>query len=1563
MELLPHIIEEQFNTGNVLFEYLHQLAFEVILSGYKLINDYKRKFIRVLVQRREMTGKRVYIYSQTPVDVKLTDLQAKWPLEKKAKRLPTTSPSGNVTCISMLAHPFDSTGTGAMETNMVIHIMAVAPMYTVYKAVEEGEPLGKEFEEWKVAETDGYDLFEEVVNENPGQFRTVHAKQVHFPTEADANHIISSDLLTKNKRRWFSNAHGVIDQFVFRAGMKPCRGCSDGLSGRLFEGGEPLCRKCRPEKRTLGVTIRTAKVMNLSNFGPRVGAYYSDTKAKMVFAKKDNIVDEEYVLFGAPEDLPFESGDSELDQKAMETFLRSAKTAVYDIETVPVDAEMKKIPDEVITIQVVLSEGTKARDIVVLTRRMPKCWSSGTGIKDTNEFLKDVLTEEEIASIRKTADGKVPKLKVFHFKTERDLITGFVKLILRYRPHFLVSFNGEGFDAKFLLRASIATDMTPLNKMLDHLREDLSRRINSRKVVTPYLYKAFGRPHGWLCRGLISDKALVVGYDLFPCTVGVDLYKIEQCSLADACAKRKVKVAKMDSVKHTDIPGLYYGDTEMFWQYGILDPISTDQLLDKVKFPAIDVFLEMEALVGTPWNLSMSRKKTQNAICTQYREFISNGYLAPALIRPKSLLARVTVEQLVEYFFLQKYPTLPEAVQLVVDFNNGHCKCNTSFRRVDKNVLQGLGKNFSDVNHELTRSTLNTLLGYHKKNNIRSGEQYSTVDACIVLHYLSRDPECFKKVLEDPVFKDIMDDFRAMFNVKDMDKRAGQLAKFIAYLLEVRTVLSHRYEDPKLIWKMYKKNYKMDPIVTKLQDFAKQRHSDIISLAEEARNRYTIRRMNKDSLSVTGMVDAIVRVEENRPPIKLEMLPYDGALILYTGDEGEDDISDDDLESDTSEEEDDDYAPPQRKGKLIERRPSRKKFSSKTAPSPIKKGINMRDVVGVFDFKSQYPFSMIVTNLGKDTHVSCESVYKIINALLQNKRAATLEEAADILCSTYVNCCHTRRIDDMKSLKHYVRNPCYVKRNFVFFAKNPKSVQNQQFILEIESRVIDKRKSQDQSLPANVRKSHANRSETKKITINSRYGLIQSTTDPRFQAIVTGKGRESIRRVKGCLRRNMDTRVFYGDTDSCFIYKRGVTPFTMLEMAPREVYDELMFKELVGLSYNEFKEKVYDKHYPVDRSSPRAIREAAGRVKHALFVMMEEGLSSNYLEVEAEKTLNPIILPSAKKYIAHNCITGKPLTKGLSLNNKSASMLTKEILTFLYNTTVDSFDIFEMVDKVYHELGGKILPQIDYVTPEILQKIAKPTSFNLQKVKDGSKQARLLKRMSGDHGVTFMFDNIHLRVVPIKPIQGDLGWSLYDTVNQPKELPPGTELHCVKAKYDVLQETMNIMSATFTMDICNLFQSLVLGQYDSTMTRAKFEVLNESCQRAFKPKPLSRILKEAGTPTTPADLRQLGASTMTCHDTRPGIRKRKAARVGKRKVAQGVVYYSSPERPQNLVEPPRKQKSLEKFFSQMKEHPQSNPPLSPSSVTEGPHSSSPQQISTLPSMIRKKAKKKRPIPF
>ena len=278
-------------------------------------------------------------------------------------------------------------------------------------------------------------------------------------TESQANDIIANDVINNGSNNvWYNNSHGVLDEFIHKCSLKPCVGCRDGKSAQVFDQG-PICRKCRSSNRHEGTTVRTPKVLMISSIGRPL--------QHRVFTKPNHIVDEEYVTFLRPEDIPFLTGDEELDEKSIKAFLSTAiKTAVYDIETVPVDRNMEKIPDEIISIQITMTKGHSMTNLALLTRKLPTCWEM-PGVKRTEEFLSTVLTDqEEIVKLRDSPNTPLPDTSVLYYKSERNMLEGFRDLLTGYKAHLLVSFNGRAFDDKFILRSSVASGIASLFRML-----------------------------------------------------------------------------------------------------------------------------------------------------------------------------------------------------------------------------------------------------------------------------------------------------------------------------------------------------------------------------------------------------------------------------------------------------------------------------------------------------------------------------------------------------------------------------------------------------------------------------------------------------------------------------------------------------------------------------------------------------------------------------------------------------------------------------------------------------------------------------------------------------------------------------------------------------------------------------------------------------------------------------------------------------------------------------------------------------------------------------------------
>ena len=771
-------------------------------------------------------------------------------------------------------------------------------------------------------------------------------------------------------------------------------------------------------------------------------------------------------------------------------------------------------------------------------------------------------------------------------------------------------------------------------------------------------------------------------------------------------------------------------------------------------------------------------------------------------------------------------------------------------------------------------------------------------------------------------FGQLLDDYEGMFPKQYKEKRRHQLAKYLAYLLEVRVALSARHECPKLMWKMYKKYYKMDPIVPKLKEFVKERHEEIVRAVIDQSLPPNVRKSHQnksETKKVTinsryGLIQSTVDPRfqptvSGRGRLSIRQVTsclrrnmdtrefYGDSVTGYTPFAVRDEHGDvrvtnfDSFAASSGEWK----TRPDGKQELtftngqecltsLGWRPMwrliRHKCPGKKLYRVITRGAGVVDVTEDHslllkdDDAQRTPLELL---WGEDkllTHDPFERFDPMENSDMSYAygwNVGALAVALDKDAFTPVTCLkqECRLVPPLllrggpKALAGYVKGGG--GRRIV----TPYQATALSFTVALS--MLGRAYSVTTDDAGNYVVMSGRGSgvvDEDRVVVESVSYLGMCAEDQYVYDIETQTG-DFAAGVGGLLVKN---------TDSCFVYKRNLTPFDMLAMTAEDMHHTLMFEPLVGMKLEDFRKEVYDKHYPVDETSPREIRQAAGSVKHTLCVMMEKGLSSRYLEVEAEKTLNPTILPTAKKYIAHNCVTGKPITKGLSLNNKSAAELTREVLMFLYNAAVDSFNLYEFASKLYHKLGSDFLAQINPTAPpEVIRKISKPTSVDLKKVKGGTKQSNLLKRM-GATGVDFMFDKVHLKVVPVLPVEGeDKGWSINDVLEM--TVDPAT-LHVVKAKYDILQETMSIITSTFKRGVCEAFEALITGVYDPDDFRA---LENMEYDKPFKARPLSKILGLTGCGRKPAGSVKKKTST-----TRSGASG--ATKPRKRKVPCGVVF-------------------------------------------------------------------------
>lgn len=1296
------------------------------------------------------SSSKAFVYSKNVVTLSRTNLILKWPKECRKKNICRNAGLGDsVSCVSLLAHPIKNDGT--MNVKRIVEIMCVDPGYTVYKSDPEGG------EEWNLACTDTYDLANEITRQPvTPKYRKVKVSPVSFTNEKDAHEAVVTDLrkvLSGRKEQcdWYDNSHGIMDEFVLKTASMPCQGCEKRFSGRLFAGNIPLCKKCRPDNRFEGTAITTPKLIDLALLD----------KVKMTTREftRPHMIHEEYVTFTPTEDLPFVKGNTVNDEKYTQQFLARCISVVYDIETVTVDSSLKRrIADEVVTITASLNTGTNTVKLVMFTRKIPNEWKDavpGRGEVDANQLLGD---------LRKPDNTPLPQIEIVLCDSEAELVETYKNFLIEYKPHFLVSFNGHGFDHKFLVRASLSNGLKEtFHGALNHFTPAV--KISNVNPLTKTPSHQFMRPGGRYCKGLIPDSAMEVSYNSFPSMLSIDLFLIHDSSLNDACVAKKVEGCKLEGVSHTDIPKLYYMRHLDFFKYALVDVVITTELFWKDWFEAIGLFMELEQLVATPWNMAMSRQKTMTAQTTTYVQFNTNGFIREAKLRPKRLLGDAVIDDIAQCMGDQKrVPRLDETLQILTDFVNGNCKCNTLYKKLPKLSAEPLTEH--EVNKVLT----------HYKTRCRkpTDPPFSTVDATMLLFYLLRGEIDWRP------FNNLLAEFSSL--VGGNAKKLDGLKNYILYVVRTRKCLSPFSETCDLMWKEYRKCHKPDTVVTSLlAKFIKSKHSRILASAADS-----VEYPRSMSPGFTAArIGQLIRAFAGPEGIKIKMLPYDGATIIFN-----------------------------------------------------RADINLTNPTCVLDFRSQYPNAMRAINLGIDTNVSLKKVLECVDLIAKERNIKDRKQAAKALSDDYVHVCFTREEDDGMDWTVYLDKPEYLSKNCVFFVKNVVSIQNHQFKEEIASRVQDKFKSEDQSLTPEERLKYLNKSAAKKININARYGVIQSTISPRLQPTISGVGRRSIKKVTKQLRELLGAQEIYGDTDSTFTYIADLDVFDMKDMTPEAMYGRLRFATF-DVPYERFKTTVYDKYYPVDQTNPRAIREAGGGVVQELYQIVAPILSTEALELEAEKTLCPLILPSMKKYTAYNCVTHKAMTKGLSSHNKSAIAMTKNILAEFVNMACNSWNQYDLVCSLYDYLGKFVTVPIEegMVNPV---DIAKPCSISINKVKAKTKQNTLIESMKRD-GVTFIFEKIRVKQVPIYPEGIDKDWSICDVLTQ----SCAGRIHTVKTKFDVLKEILTILKGKYSQGVCEVVEALIWGEFHPNLyTPDDFRRMSIEKPAVYKPASFGKIISK-----------------------------------------------------------------------------------------------------------------------
>ncbi|GFR77323.1 hypothetical protein ElyMa_003965000 [Elysia marginata] len=998
----------------------------------------------------------LYVYEKKPVLLKAQHLLSRWPMQcgrrglKQGLGINAKLDQVDVACVSLMGIPIVK---GKLVMSQKVHVMCVYTGYTIYRTVLPGDVIHNQMQVRKLADCDTYDLRNEV-RCDVRKFKDVLVTPLTFLNASDAHAAVAQAHVRRragypDAPTFHNNSHEHIDEFVYHTLTMPCRGnaCHGrGVSILLFDG-KPLCRVCLPNhklREETGTPLEPPLVFALDGLVdcPELLREHVYTKRGMVTA--------EYVTFMHPSQLPFLKGNASRDAALTKQFMSCCTSLVYDIETISVTPQMCRIPDTIVTITVAVCKGQRIAQLVMFCVDKPAHWvytANGRPGMDTGGLLQGLCRRS------------LPDLTLVKCANEADLVDRFTNFFIGAKSHLLVHYNGDGFDTPFVIRASVASEVEGKMRHDRSNAVDASRFFHNRVNVYTHLVNpmvtepfrdpfVFQRPAGKHCSGLLSKDAMEVGYNTLTSVTSVDLMPVhDNNSLAVACAAMGVEEGKMEGVSHADIPRLFYAGDERFWLYALMDVVATSLLLFKSWFRVVGLFKELEKLNRTPACIAMSRQKTCVARTTSYVQFQATGFLKAAELRPKRVLGDAVVFELAHFFTdTGPAPVIPETDQLITDFCNGNCKCNTTFKRLPPLVDDCVENVKRVINWQLTSKAL--------KDDSRD-RQYTTVDALVLMHYVTR------RRLNPHVFEPIIAKFRRTLpaTTKDADQSVAMLVRFLEYLCNVRRFMSATREDPGGVWKEYRENYNVDMSrATNHLSFWLHNHSEIVRLVREKSVHLLLvphaAKNNTPAFLYNTMVDVL---KEKKQTIVLETLPFNGAINLFR--------------------------------------------------KPV---VDVRGVTSVMDYESLYPNVILKSNMGLDTWVSLDTVLDCVKVYMGRKGMTDFSRAAIKFTDEYVNFSMTRRCDDDVHWIHYLSDLEYLRRNCVFFVKNVTSVQNYQYRRSKDNRVMHKRLSADPALSDDQRESYTAMSLAEKEILNSYYGTIRSTICVRFQATVTAGGRREL---------------------------------------------------------------------------------------------------------------------------------------------------------------------------------------------------------------------------------------------------------------------------------------------------------------------------------------------------------------------------------------------------------------------------------------------------------------------
>ena len=305
-------------------------------------------------------------------------------------------------------------------------------------------------------------------------------------------------------------------------------------------------------------------------------------------------------------------------------------------------------------------------------------------------------------------------------------------------------------------------------------------------------------------------------------------------------------------------------------------------------------------------------------------------------------------------------------------------------------------------------------------------------------------------------------------------------------------------------------------------------------------------------------------------------------------------------------------------------------------------GLYNKNSVGVVDMSGFYPGCLIETNTGITSEISFENVMNLLES-------GKITEGLDFVCI------NVRRIDDGVDWKRYVKNyPEYVKNNFVFMlsANMCKSVYARKVEIGIARRNVHKYKSQDKTLSERGRSEHLIRSNTLKIKNNAEYGLFKTNTKSNsLSAVVTSRSRTCLKRTIQWITDNFDIKEVYGDTDSIMstFGKSDEELVNFVNNGSAAAVERCFRTDILGLTQTKLREICY-----IPFEAGKDMRYVGANLVAVINKSICEHLNTTLVtykkpnSLDFEKVCIPFHLHTKKNYIGWQPLEGCYIIKGNS---------------------------------------------------------------------------------------------------------------------------------------------------------------------------------------------------------------------------------------------------------------------------------------------------------------------------